>query len=237
MIASSYRRLATIAFFTTVFGACDSLPGRPKPADLPLRPSAIANFSQLYAENCAGCHGADGKFGPALALNNPNYLAIADDISIRRAVANGVRGTAMPPFALNAGGSLTDKQIDILIDGMRRRWAGAANLGTGAPPYASTEAGNSNRGAQVYAANCQSCHGTDGKGGPAAGSIVDASYLSLVSNQYLRTITIVGRPDLHHPDWKQYPSGQPLKSNQVSDVVAWLISKRPQVSASVAASR
>jgi cytochrome c oxidase cbb3-type subunit 3 len=229
--ASSYRRVATVAFIAMMFGACDSLPGRPKVADLPLRPSAITDFSQLYAENCAGCHGADGKFGPALALNNPIYLAIVDDVSIRRTVANGVPDTAMPPFALSAGGSLTDKQIDILIDGMRKKWAGAASLAQGAPPYASSGSGDSNQGAQVYAANCQSCHGTDGKGGPA-GSIVDASYLSLVSNQYLRTITIVGRPDLHHPDWKQYPSGQPLKSNQVSDVVAWLVSKRSLVPAS-----
>jgi len=138
----------------------------------------------------------------------------------------------MPPFALSAGGPLTDKQIDILIDGMRKNWAGAADLAGGAPPYVSNVTGDSNRGAQIYAANCQSCHGTDGKGGPTAGSVVDASYLSLVSNQYLRTITIVGRPDLHHPDWKQYPSGQPLNSNQVSDVVAWLVSKRPSVPAS-----
>jgi mono/diheme cytochrome c family protein len=220
-----------------MFGACDSLPGRPKPADLPLRPSAITDFSQLYAANCAGCHGADGKFGPALALNNPTYLGIADDVSIRSTVANGVHGTAMPPFSLSAGGSLTDKQIDILVDGMRRRWAGATNLAEGAPPYASNGAGDSNRGAEIYAANCKSCHGTHGKGGPSGGSIVDASYLSLVSDQYLRTITIVGRPDLHHPDWKQYPSGQPLKSNQVSDVVAWLVSKRPPVPASIAARR
>jgi mono/diheme cytochrome c family protein len=232
LIGASYRQLATIAFVATMFGACDSLPGRPKPADLPLRPSAITDFSQLFSENCAGCHGADGKSGPAIALNNPIYLAIADDASIRRIVANGVRGTAMPPFALSAGGSLTDKQVDILLAGMRKKWAGAANLAAGAPPYASTEAGDANRGAQVYAANCQSCHGTDGKGGSAAGSIVDASYLSLVSNQYIRTIVIAGRPDLHHPDWKQYPSGQPLKPNQVSDVVAWLVAKRPPVPAS-----
>ena len=37
---------------------------------------------------------------------------------------------------------------------------------------------------------------------PAAGSIVDASYLSLISNQYLRTIVIAGRPDIGNPDWK-----------------------------------
>ena len=228
MIARPIKSILAIALLATIpLSGCDSLPGRPNPADVPLRPSAITDFSQLYGENCAGCHGAEGKFGAAIAMNNPIYLAIADDVSIRSIVANGVRGTAMPPFALSAGGSLTEKQIDILIGGMRKNWAGAANSAEGAPSYASTEAGDSNRGASIYAANCQSCHGADGKGGPAVGSIVDASYLSLVSNQYLRTITIAGRPDLHHPDWKQYPSGQPLKSNQVSDVVAWMASKRP----------
>jgi cytochrome c oxidase cbb3-type subunit 3 len=78
----------------------------------------------------------------------------------------------------------------------------------------------------VYARDCQSCHGPDGRGG-TAGSIVDASYLSLVSDQYLRTIVIAGRPDVGHPDWKNDVSGQPLTPEQVSDVVAWLASKRP----------
>jgi cytochrome c oxidase cbb3-type subunit III len=235
--ASSYRRCrVAIAFVTSMFCACDSLPGRPKPADIPLRPSAITDFSQLYSDNCAGCHGADGKFGAAITLSNPVYLAIADNTSIRRAVANGVRGTAMPPFALSDGGPLTDKQIDIVITSMRKTWGQAESVAVGAPPYASTQPGDSNRGAEVYVANCQSCHGADGKGGSAAGSIVDASYLSLVSDQYLRTIVIAGRPDLQHPDWKQYPSGQPLNSTQVSDVVAWIVSKRPPIPASVAQS-
>lgn len=237
MNAASYgRRVLTIGFAMTILCACDSLPGRPKRSDLPLRPSAVVDFSQLYADNCAGCHGADGKFGAAIALSNPVYLAIADDASIRRVVALGVRGTAMPPFALSGGGSLTDNQIDIVIKSMRTSWGGAAKVAEGAPPYANTQAGDASRGAQVYAANCQSCHGADGKGGPTAGSIVDASYLSLVSNQYLRTIVIAGRPDLHHPDWKEYSSGQPLSPAQVSDVVAWIVSKRPPIPASVAQS-
>jgi cytochrome c oxidase cbb3-type subunit III len=235
--ASSYRRrLLAIGFVATMLCGCDSLPGRPKRADLPLRPSAVNDFSQLYADNCAGCHGADGKFGAAIALSNPVYLAIADDASIRRAVAHGVRGTAMPPFALSDGGSLTENQIDIVINTMRKSWGGAAKVAEGAPPYASTQASDAGRGAQVYAANCQSCHGAEGKGGPTAGSIVDSSYLALVSDQYLRTIVIAGRPDLHHPDWKEYPSGQPLSSAQVSDVVAWIVSKRPPIPASVAQS-
>jgi mono/diheme cytochrome c family protein len=218
--------LASASLTAILLAGCDSLPGRPTQADLPLRPTNVTDFATLYGENCAGCHGADGKSGAAIAMNNPVYLAIIDDASMRRVVANGVPGTAMPPSAQSAGGSLTDHQIDILIAGIRKSWAGAADAAAGAPPYSSSTPGDSNSGAQIYAANCQSCHGPDGKGG-TAGSIVDPSYLALVSDQYLRTVVIAGRPELGHPDWKNAAAGHPLSSQQVSDVVAWLASKRP----------
>ncbi len=209
-----------------MLAGCDSLPGRPTQADLPLRPSDVTDFAALYAENCAGCHGADGKSGAAVAMNNPVYLAIIDDPSMHRVIAGGVSGTAMPPFAQGAGGSLTDHQIDILVAGIRKSWSGAADAAAGAPPYSASAPGDPNRGAQVFAASCQSCHGANGSGG-SAGSVVEPSYLSLVSDQYLRTIVIAGRPELGHPDWKRDVAGQPLTSAQVSDVVAWLASKRP----------
>ncbi len=155
------------------------------------------------------------------------YLAIIDDASMRHVIASGVSGTAMPPFAKSAGGDLTDHQIDLIVAGIRKNWAGVPDAAAGAPPYSSSAAGQSENGAQVFASNCQSCHGADGKGGANAGSVVDASYLALVSNQYLRTIVIAGRPELGHPDWKNDVAGQPLTSAQVSDVVAWLASKRP----------
>ena len=186
----------------------------------------MTDFARLYGENCAGCHGADGKSGAAIAMNNPVYLAIVDDASMRRVITNGIPGTAMPPFAQSAGGSLTDHQIDLLIAGIRKDWSGAADAGAGAPPYSSSTQGDSNSGAQVFATNCQSCHGRDGKGG-SGGSVVDPSYLALVSDQYLRTIVIAGRPELGHPDWKDAAGGQPLTAQQVSDIVAWLASKRP----------
>jgi cytochrome c oxidase cbb3-type subunit III len=216
--------IASLAAFA--LAGCDSLPGRPTQADLPLRPTNVTDFTTLYGENCAGCHGADGRSGAAIAMNNPVYLAIVDDASMRRVITNGIPGTAMPPFAQSAGGSLTDHQIDLLIAGIRKSWSGAADAGAGAPPYSSSAQGDSNRGAQVFATNCQSCHGPDGKGG-SAGSVIDPSYLALVSDQYLRTIVIAGRPELGHPDWKEAAGGQPLTPQQVSDIVAWLASKRP----------
>jgi cytochrome c oxidase cbb3-type subunit III len=228
VIARRAKSLIAIASLATLMlCGCDSLPGRPTKADYPLRPSDVTDFSALYGENCAGCHGADGKFGAAIALNNPVYLTIVDDAAMRRVIADGVAGTAMPPFARSSGGSLTDRQIDLIVSGIRTSWVGAPGAGAGAPAYSSSTPGDSSRGAQVYASSCQSCHGPDGKGGRAAGSVVDASYLALVSNQYLRTIVIAGRPDLGHPDWKGDVPGQSLTPAQVSDVVAWLVSKRP----------
>jgi cytochrome c oxidase cbb3-type subunit 3 len=219
--------VASVSIAAIVLAGCDSFPGRPTQADLPLRPSAVTDFATLYAENCSGCHGADGKSGAAVAMNNPVYLAIVDEASMRRVIAGGVSGTSMPPFALSAGGSLTDHQIDLLIGGIRKSWSGAADSAAGAPPYSASTQGDPNRGTQVFAASCQSCHGANGSGGPTAGSVVDPSYLSLVSDQYLRTIVIAGRPELGHPDWKNDVAGQPLTAARVSDVVAWLASKRP----------
>ena len=220
------KSLLAIACLTLPLSACDSLPGRPTQAELPLRPSDVSDFATLYNENCAGCHGVDGKFGGAIALNNPVFLGIIDDASLRRVITSGVPGTSMPSFGRSANGSLTDHQIDLLVGGIRKSWSGSPDVSAGAPPYSSSAAGNPNNGALVYASNCQSCHGADGRGG-SAGSIVDPSYLALVSNQYLRTIVIAGRSDLGHPDWKHTVSGHPLTTEQVSDVVAWISSRRP----------
>jgi cytochrome c oxidase cbb3-type subunit III len=207
---------------------CNSLPGRPTPADYPLRPSAVTDYSELYSENCAGCHGVDGKFGAAFALNNAVYLSIVDDKTLTNIVARGVDGTAMPPFAESAGGTLTDEQIAIITAGMRKQWS-HEGAGEGAPPYAANSAGDPGNGAKVFETFCASCHGPDGKGGSAPGSIVDGSFLALTSDQDLRAIVIAGRPDLGHPDWKDYQAGAPMTAQQVSDVVAWLASKRPSM--------
>jgi hypothetical protein len=58
-----------------------------------------------------------------------------------------------------------------------------------------------------------------------AGSIVDGSYLALISDQALRSIVIAGRPDEGMPDWRT-DAAQPLTDQQITDIVAWLSSKR-----------
>jgi mono/diheme cytochrome c family protein len=208
-----------------VLGAGCTPPGRPTKADIDLRPGQVRDFAVLYGQNCAGCHGKDGKGSAALALANPVYLAIASDDIVRHAVASGIQGSLMPAFAKSSGGTLTDEQIEILVDYMRTNWATPhVALNATPPPYAAKAPGNAISGARAYATFCASCHGADGKG--PRGSIVDGSFLALVSDQNLRTTIIAGRPDLGHPDWRHDAPGKAMTPQEVTDVVAWLVAQR-----------
>jgi cytochrome c oxidase cbb3-type subunit 3 len=207
---------------------CGDAPGRPVPGDVPIVPSEISDFGALYQQNCAGCHGSDGKGGAAIALGNPVYLAIADEAVIRRVATDGIPGTSMPAFARSAGGALTDKQIGVIVSGIRERWSKPDILRGAAPPPYSSEPGDVSHGSEVYAEYCFSCHGAGGRGGQKASSIVEGSFLALVNDQELRTIVIAGRPELGAPDWRGDIPGKPMSPRDVSDVVAWLASQRPK---------
>ena len=116
---SGARRFAAVLMGAIALMGCDSLPGRPQPAHREVRPDEVESFAVLFSQNCAGCHGSEGKGNAALALANPVYLALADDAVLQRVIAQGISGTQMPAFAQTAGGMLTDKQVEILVHGLR----------------------------------------------------------------------------------------------------------------------
>lgn len=201
--------------------------GRPadEPADGSSPTQVAAAFDQVYQANCAGCHGADGQMGAALSLNDSVYRTIVDSVAVWRAVAGGVPGTLMPAFARSAGGTLADSEIAVIVAGLRDRWGRPMAAAPGAPLYAAPP-GNAQAGAEVYATYCVQCHGSPGDSASRGGAIYDPSYLALVSDQWLRTVTIVGRPERGMPDWRGYVSGRPMNNSEVGDVVAWLASQR-----------
>ena len=206
------------------------VPERPRMEPEAIAPDQVLDFNVLYRENCSGCHGSNGKSGPAPPLGDPTYLALVDDATIRRIATNGVPGTSMPAFAQSAGGMLTDKQIDVLVNGIRARWSNPHALdGLNLPPYSAPAAGDASRGANVYASYCASCHGPKGAGGQKGGSIIDGSFLALTSDQGLRTAVIVGRPELGFPDWRNDAPGHPMSAQEISDVVAWMAAQRPKL--------
>ena len=223
-----FRLGATLLLAVLGFTRCSHLRGKPAPDSEVPRPDQILDPKLLFARNCAGCHGAGGREGPALDLSNPVYLALVDDDTLRAAISNGRPGTAMSAFARDAGGMLTDQQVHAIVNGIRTEWGRQDILaGAKAPPYAAILRGDSDRGRVAYATFCSSCHGVDDKGGPKAGSVTNSAYLSLISDQGLRTIVIVGRPDFQIPDWRGNLPGRPMTDQEITDVVAWLASQRP----------
>jgi cytochrome c oxidase cbb3-type subunit 3 len=223
------RHLAISCALSVVLFGCAAPHGQPRKGSESLAPNEVLEFGTLYAENCAGCHGAGERGGAAIALSNPVYLAIADDAAIRKAVAKGVPGTAMPAFAESAGGMLADKQIEVITSGIRSRWNQPGILNAANPPsYAAKSPGNIAHGELAYKTYCESCHGPGGHGGAKGSSVTGGSFLALVSDQGLRTIVITGRPELGAPDWRGNVPGKPMSEQEVTDVVAWLASQRVQ---------
>jgi len=225
-----FRYLCASAVLSLLLSGCSSSPpGQPqKDAETPA-PSQILEFGTLYAQNCAGCHGAQGRGGAAIALADPVYLAIVDEASMRKVVANGVHGTTMPAFAQSAGGMLTDKQIDAITNGVFSAWARKGILdGSNPPSYAAKTTGNAVKGELAYGTYCASCHGAEGQGTRKGSAITNDSFLALVSDQGLRTIVIAGRPELGAPDWRGNVAGKPMTNQEITDVVAWLASRRVQ---------
>lgn len=81
--------------------ACSS---KPTPSD-----PVLAKGQQVYAQNCASCHGADGEGGAA-----PRLIGIAtvySEAQQRAKIEKGVTGSAMPAWK----GRLTDEEITAVL--------------------------------------------------------------------------------------------------------------------------
>jgi cytochrome c oxidase cbb3-type subunit 3 len=205
---------------------CGRLPGKPKEADRWKSPEENMNFAELYHENCLACHSNGQTLGASISMNNPPYLAIIPTETLRKIVAEGIPHTSMPGYSSAVGGLLTEDQINVIVAGIYNWTKGHEAPTDNLPPY-SAALGDAERGEAVFAQNCANCHGSEGAGVQGkAGSVVDATFLSLVSDQYLRTVVIAGRPELGMPGFRDYVPGKPMSAEEISDVVAWLSSRR-----------
>lgn len=230
LVASSCLSTLLVALAIVLSAGC----GRPTPKDEPLRPSQIDNFDQLFATHCTGCHGVEGKLGPAPPLNDPMFLAIISEDELRRVVSEGREGTMMPSFARQHGGDLTPLQIGVLIEGVRNRWSTPVADAEALPKYQSdteppAHPADLASSEKLFEQQCGSCHGAEGAGA-SAGPVKVPAFLALVSDQALRRVIITGRPDLEMPDFRERaqmtPGSPPLTSAQIDELVALLASWR-----------
>ncbi|WP_048649294.1 cytochrome-c oxidase, cbb3-type subunit III [Nitratireductor soli] len=132
-------------------------------ADETLRRFATAAGAAAFKVNCSQCHGSGAQGSAGYPnLNDDDWLWGGDIETIRRTIAHGVRFAGddethfseMPAF----GEILSPLEV-------RQVAAHVASL-TGTP----SDAALAEAGARVYADNCASCHGAEGKGDIAFGA-------------------------------------------------------------------
>ena len=223
------RMLAILAPFALV--GCSNAPGKPKPAPHEGMPYAVMEFAPLFATHCAGCHGANGNYGPAPPLNDPLFASLVPESELTHAVSDGRPGTSMPAFLLKKGGALNEAQIKVLVEGIKKNW-GKTPSPTNAPPYTDSANGDVARGKALFVTACAGCHGPDGKGG-SIGAIHSLGVLGLATDQALRRYIITGRPDLKMPNYAEATGRpadfKPLTNQDVADLTALLMSWKTQL--------
>lgn len=84
--------------------------------------------ADLFASNCASCHGKRATGGSAPTLNSKEYLASATDQQMHNLIAVGIPGTDMTSWSLDNGGTLTDEQIRALATYIRSLEAKAPSI-------------------------------------------------------------------------------------------------------------
>jgi mono/diheme cytochrome c family protein len=187
------RNWRLLLFLAALASGCD-LPGQPKSAERPLSTDQVADFDTLYKTRCAGCHGADGRLGPAPPFNDPLFLAIVPDAELLRVIREGRRVTPdqkspMPAFAADMGqsqspaqakawaelkrelhvapkiqGPLNEAEIQVLAGGIKKRWGPPASLTGSVPSYLASTGGTANKD-EGSRLFASACAGCHGKNG------------------------------------------------------------------------
>jgi glucose/arabinose dehydrogenase len=111
--------LVTLCFLAIVRGALAQQAGTPAPlGPLGVPVGAVGGLNdapQLFATNCASCHGNDLAGGRGPSLFTPGLLAENSDAALRQIILNGVSGSDMPAFK----GRLDDAQIGRMLAFLR----------------------------------------------------------------------------------------------------------------------
>lgn len=191
---------------------CGAASPVPEPAPATRPPSEGA---ELYAQYCALCHGSTGEgyaADNATRLRGQDLLRTGSDTFLETAIAVGRPGTAMGGYARGRGGPLDDRQIGELVRFIRS-WQVEPSLTLSEAPVA----GDATRGAPLYEAHCQSCHGVLADGGASAQSLNRASFLSTVSDAFIRHAIEHGRADTPMPAFAER-----LSDSEHDDLVAFL---------------
>lgn len=181
----------------------------------------------LYAENCAVCHGADGQ-GRVGATLSKDWPSIRPDLRVRTVIENGVSGSPMPAWSQPKGGPLTNEEIDSLVCYILSWQSGGAPVIYPTPTAMQRPvltpppgvSGDPNTGAVVYDQNCAVCHGMNGEG--RVGATLAKDWPSIRPDLAIKATIERGILGSAMPAWSQ-ANGGPLTEEEVNNLVAYIL--------------
>jgi cytochrome c oxidase cbb3-type subunit 3 len=187
----------------------------------------IALGAQLYAENCAVCHGASGE-GRAGATLAKDWPSIRPELTVRTIIEQGVPGSVMPAWSQEYGGPFNSSEIDALLTYILSWQTGelpdltplpTATLRPALSPLPDVE-GDPNRGAALFAENCAMCHGAHAEG--RVGATLAKAWPGIRPDLSIKTTIAEGVPGSAMPAWSK-ENGGPLGEQDLNDLVAFIL--------------
>ena len=201
-------------------------------------PFALASTpdgAMLYAQNCAACHGENGKGGIGVPLSLASFQASVDNQYLKRSIRLGRPGRVMPAFT-----QLEEVEVDAIILHLRSWYKGKI------PQYGKQSIqGDAKHGAVLYQQNCAACHGKDAEGGHGTGvtlsrprdlpiiapSLHNPGFLTAASDAMIKSTLVTGRKGTPMVAFGKHG----LKDSDLNDIVAFIRSLEQQTPPSTAA--
>ena len=149
------------------------------PTALAADPAALAVGRNLFANNCAACHGSDGRGATGFPnLTDADWLWGGDAETVRTSIAQGRMGVMAPWQEVLGEKGVGDAAAYVMTLSGRKASDGDATAG-----------------APHFATYCAACHGADGRGNMAVGApnLTDDIWLHGGSEARIRETIALGR--------------------------------------------
>lgn len=186
--------------------------------------SALAQPSgaNLYALNCAACHGTSGNGGLGVPLALPSFQASISDDYVRQTILRGRPGRVMPAFT-----HLQADEVDAIVQYVRG-WNKKPSVVFSTAPIK----GNPRHGQQLFGQYCAGCHGVTGTGGKGTGvtfsrprdlpimapALNNSGFLASAPDAMIKATLMQGREGTPMVSFLKHG----LKEKDINDIVSYI---------------
>ncbi len=181
---------------------------------------------ELFAGNCAACHGVHGEGASGPQLNNSGFLAAASDGFLTGTIAMGRSGTPMQSMVHGGGGiaQIEPEQVRDVVAYLRQwepetNWRVPRRLAE--QSYPTIRAGR-----ELFTSHCSGCHGPNGKGSQEgedyfAPALNNPEFLRAASDGFLTATIARGRQGTPMRPFGDQAGGiSSLSGDDIADLVS-----------------